>query len=107
MCIRDRDNTSDANKPISNATQTALHGKFSATDGNALKQTIEDMPNLVAVSYTHLDVYKRQTIRDAKWNGTAIEDNTTAGLGNTPIYLWLEENWFGPTAIPVSYTHLR
>lgn len=41
------DNTSDANKPISNATQTALNGKFSATDGNALKQTIESMPNLV------------------------------------------------------------
>ena len=41
------DNTSDADKPISNATQTALNGKFSATDGNALKQTIEDMPNLV------------------------------------------------------------
>lgn len=41
------DNTSDANKPISNATQTALNGKFSATDGNALKQTIEDMPNLI------------------------------------------------------------
>ena len=40
------DNTSDANKPISTATQTALNGKFSATDGNALKQTIEDMPNL-------------------------------------------------------------
>lgn len=41
------DNTSDANKPISNATQTALNSKFSATDGNALKQTIEDMPNLI------------------------------------------------------------
>lgn len=41
------DNTSDANKPISNATQTALNGKFSATDGNALKHTIEDMPNFV------------------------------------------------------------
>lgn len=41
------DNTSDANKPISNATQTALNGKFSATDGNALKQTIEDMPNFI------------------------------------------------------------
>lgn len=41
------DNTSDANKPISNATQNALNSKFNATDGNALKQTIEDMPNLV------------------------------------------------------------
>lgn len=44
------DNTSDANKPISNATQTALNGKFSAIDGNALKQTIEDMPNLVVTN---------------------------------------------------------
>lgn len=51
------DNTSDANKPISNATQTALNGKFSATDGNALKQTIEDMPDLVVTegSISHKD----------------------------------------------------
>lgn len=41
------DNTSDANKPISTATQNALNSKFNASDGNALKQTIEDMPNLV------------------------------------------------------------
>lgn len=41
------DNTSDANKPISNATQNALNSKFNASDGNALKQTIENMPNLV------------------------------------------------------------
>lgn len=41
------DNTSDANKPISSATQNALNSKFNASDGNALKQTIEDMPNLV------------------------------------------------------------
>ena len=41
------DNTSDANKPISSATQNALNSKFNASDGNALKQTIENMPNLV------------------------------------------------------------
>ena len=41
------DNTSDANKPISTATQNALNSKFNASDGNALKQTIESMPNLV------------------------------------------------------------
>lgn len=41
------DNTSDANKPISTATQNALNNKFNASDGNALKQTIENMPNLV------------------------------------------------------------
>lgn len=46
-----------------------------------------------------IDADRAITIRDAKWNGTAITGATTAGLGNTPIYLWLEENWFGPTAV--------
>lgn len=41
------DNTSDANKPISTATQTALNGKFSATEGNNLKQIIKDMPDVI------------------------------------------------------------
>lgn len=65
------DNTSDANKPISNATQTALNGKFSATDGNALKQTIEDMPNFVVTegSISHKDSkislsLKQQDLKD-------------------------------------------
>lgn len=65
------DNTSDANKPISNATQTALNGKFSATDGNALKQTIEDMPNLVVTEgrLSHKDnrislILEQQDLKD-------------------------------------------
>lgn len=41
------DNTSDANKPISNATQNALNNKFSATEGNTLKQIVNGMPDLV------------------------------------------------------------
>ena len=41
------DNTSDANKPISTATQNALNNKFSATEGNTLKQIVNDMPDLV------------------------------------------------------------
>lgn len=41
------DNTSDANKPISTATQNALNDKFSATEGNNLKQIIKDMPDSV------------------------------------------------------------
>ena len=36
-----------------------------------------------------VDTDRAVTIRDAKWNGEAIGDNTTAGLGNTPITLWL------------------
>ena len=46
-----------------------------------------------------IDADRAVTIRDAKWNGAAITDDSTAGLGNTPILLWLEDNWFGPTAI--------
>ena len=41
------DNTSDANKPISTATQNALNDKFSATEGNTLKQIVNNMPDLV------------------------------------------------------------
>lgn len=64
------DNTSDANKPISNATQTALNGKFSATDGNALKQTIENMPNLIvtegSVSHKNNNISLSLRQRDLK-----------------------------------------
>lgn len=46
------DNTSDANKPISTATQNALNGKFSATEGNALKQRVDNIPELIATDIT-------------------------------------------------------
>ena len=36
-----------------------------------------------------IDSDRAVTIRDAKWNGAAVNANTTAGLGNTPIMLWL------------------
>ena len=36
-----------------------------------------------------IDADRAVTIRDAKWNGAAITDDSTAGLGNTPIMLWL------------------
>jgi hypothetical protein len=40
-------------------------------------------------------------IRWAKWNGkeitsASIEDGLTPGVNGTPIYLALEERWFGP-----------
>ncbi|MBP9984992.1 MAG: hypothetical protein KBF13_07700 [Prevotella sp.] len=46
-----------------------------------------------------IDADRAVTIRDAKWNGSSITSTSTAGLGNTPILLWLEDNWFGPGAI--------
>lgn len=77
------DNTSDANKPISNATQTALNGKFSATDGNALKQRVDSIPELVATDITvdsdndsvniSLD---KMSIVDGTLSGTTININS-------------------------------
>lgn len=86
------DNTSDANKPISNATQTALNGKFSATDGNALKQTIEDMPNLVvtegSVSHKNNEIslsLRQQDLKDPVNTGSILltfnpATDSTAGI---------------------------
>ena len=77
------DNTSDANKPISNATQTALNGKFSATDGNALKQRVDNIPEWVASDITvdsdndsvniSLDM---TSIIDGSLSGTTININS-------------------------------
>ena len=86
------DNTSDANKPISNATQTALNGKFSATDGNALKQTIKDMPNLVvtegSVSHKNNNIslsLRQQDLKDPVNTDSILltfnpATNSTAGI---------------------------
>ena len=38
-------------------------------------------------------------IRYAKWNGADVTASTTAGLNGTPIYIGLEERWFGPGSV--------
>lgn len=70
------DNTSDANKPISNATQTALNGKFSATDGNALKQRVDSIPELVA---TDITVDSDNDSVNISLDKTSIVDGTLSG----------------------------
>lgn len=70
------DNTSDANKPISNATQTALNGKFSATDGNALKQRVDNIPELVA---TDITVNSDNDSVNISLDKTSIVDGTLSG----------------------------
>lgn len=70
------DNTSDANKPISNATQTALNGKFSATDGNALKQRVDNIPELVA---TDITVDSDNDGVNISLDKTSIVDGTLSG----------------------------
>lgn len=70
------DNTSDANKPISNATQTALNSKFSATDGNALKQRVDNIPELVA---TDITVDSDNDSVNISLDKTSIVDGTLSG----------------------------
>lgn len=70
------DNTSDANKPISNATRTALNGKFSATDGNALKQRVDNIPELVA---TDITVASDNDSVNISLDKTSIVDGTLSG----------------------------
>lgn len=70
------DNTSDANKPISTATQTALNGKFSATDGNALKQRVDNIPELVA---TDITVDSDNDSVNISLGKTSIVDGTLSG----------------------------
>lgn len=48
-----------------------------------------------------IDADHAVNIRWAKWNGKeitpqAVEDQLTPGINGTPIYLGLEERWFGP-----------
>ena len=58
MCIRDRDNAINTSVDSSNLDQSSSVINFKATCGGTLKED--------TVSYTHLDVYKRQL----KWDAT-------------------------------------
>ena len=70
------DNTSDANKPISNATQNALNSKFNASDGNALKQRVDNIPELIA---TDITVDSDDDSVNISLDKTSIVDGTLSG----------------------------
>jgi hypothetical protein len=46
-----------------------------------------------------IDMDRAVNIRGAYWQGNPVSGATTAGLGNTPILIHLEDKWFGPGAI--------
>lgn len=47
-----------------------------------------------------IDSDRAVTIRAAKCNGAEPNDSSNkAGLGNSPIQIWVEDKWFGPGAI--------
>lgn len=71
------------------------------TGGLGSTMTIE---NRVYEWSVMIDADHAVNIRYAKWNGKeitpkSITDGLTPGINNTPIYLGLEEKWFGPGAI--------
>ncbi len=70
------DNTSDANKPISNATRNALNSKFNASDGNALKQRVDNIPELIA---TDITVDSDNDSVNISLDKTSIVDGTLSG----------------------------
>lgn len=70
------DNTSDANKPISTATQNALNSKFNASDGNALKQRVDNIPELIA---TDITVDSDNDSVNISLDMTSIVDGTLSG----------------------------
>lgn len=70
------DNTSDANKPISTATQNALNSKFNASDGNALKQRVDNIPELIA---TEITVDSDNDSVNISLDKTSIVDGTLSG----------------------------
>lgn len=70
------DNTSDANKPISTATQNALNSKFNTSDGNALKQRVDNIPELVA---TDITVDSDNDSVNISLDKTSIVDGTLSG----------------------------
>ena len=87
---------------------TVLSYVFGAKDsgyGTSLDMFTGGLGNVMTIDqsvfewYVNIEMDKAITIRASKWNGADIEEDTTAGLGNTPILLWLEENYFGPTAV--------
>lgn len=69
-------NTSDANKPISTATQNALNSKFNASDGNALKQRVDNIPELIA---TDITVDSDNDSVNISLDKTSIVDGTLSG----------------------------
>jgi hypothetical protein len=46
-----------------------------------------------------MDTDRAVRVNSAKWQGSNIDATTTAGLGNTPIQIWVADRWFGPGAL--------
>ena len=62
------------------------------------------MANAVPVSYTHLDVYKRQQLTDRILSSTANIDSQAFRTGRLNNSDW--NDFAQATSMPVSYTHL-
>jgi hypothetical protein len=90
------DNTSDANKPVSTATQTALNGKVSVTGQtgtvNLTTATAVTVPAITAANQA-----ARVTAFDAATGRLAIGGIEMGDTGWRRIDAWLGPNWIADT----------
>lgn len=79
-----------------------IFGKYENTSIDALTGGLNKVMVIDNNQYewsVFIEADRAVTIRDSKWQGSAITSNLTPGINNTPIQLWLEDKWFGPGAI--------
>ena len=98
----DMNKISEASQQKPYEVSTVLSYVFGTMDGGystSLDMLTGGLGNVMTIDQSSfewkvmVDQDRAVTIRDAKWNGAAINESSTAGLGNTPILLWLEDNW--------------
>ncbi len=81
------DNTSDVNKPVSTATQSALDLKADITTVTEIDENVDDLITLsgVAENSTHLGAFSGSTIADDQTVKAAIQALETAVEGHIPV----------------------
>lgn len=73
-----------------------IFGKYENTSIDALTGGLNKVMVIDNRQYewsVFIEADRAVTIRDAKWQGSAITSNLTPGINNTPIQLWLEDKW--------------
>ena len=88
MCIRDRQYAKSARKGGAKTAQKAAENTRKAA-----KKTAEETKKAIAVSYTHLDVYKRQVKTNVAFNLTKrqIVCFAVALLLGLPLFFLLKD----------------
>ena len=90
MCIRDRDKVSTVDK---SSEYLILVNKTHGLGKNYEPEDLKNVNSVAAVSYTHLDVYKRQVmnVSDNRLSITTYDASTGEQLENSSTYTIIKE----------------